>query len=132
IWYGVYDRTSRRLDFATAGHPPALLLGPDGSATRLGWPNPAIGIDDDSGYQAENVAVPRGSRLFLFSDGVFEVHGPDGRVGRLDDWLATLAATAPDGHDTDFATRTYQETLARVGQKTLADDFALAHFTFHD
>ena len=32
IWYGVYDRTSRKLSYASAGHPPAILL--DDAATR--------------------------------------------------------------------------------------------------
>jgi phosphoserine phosphatase RsbU/P len=45
IWYGVYDKGSRRLSWAGAGHPPALLFtGPDrGGASlrhRRGGPGP--------------------------------------------------------------------------------------------
>ncbi len=132
IWYGVYDRLGRRLDFATAGHPPALLIDPDQRATRLGEPNPAIGIDDDSTFQSESVKVPRGSRLFLFSDGVFEVHHVGGRVGRLDGFLERLAATAPARHDPGFPARTYHEALERESRERLADDFALLMLTFQE
>ena len=46
IWYGVYHRPARRLAYASAGHPAAILLrGPanekaDGRATARQWPRP--------------------------------------------------------------------------------------------
>ena len=43
LWYGVYQRSSRRLTYASAGHPPPLLLSPRCDAIRLSADNVLIG-----------------------------------------------------------------------------------------
>ncbi|HTN75166.1 MAG TPA: SpoIIE family protein phosphatase, partial [Pirellulaceae bacterium] len=36
IWYGVYDKRTHQLRYASGGHPPAILLDAAGNETRLG------------------------------------------------------------------------------------------------
>ena len=38
IWYGVYDSAIRKLSYASAGHPPAILLDGGRRLVRLGQP----------------------------------------------------------------------------------------------
>lgn len=75
IWYGVYSKKTCELRFAAGGHHPALLLGKDGSVQRLGSPGLMIGAVDDARYETESITVDPGGRLYLYSDGLFEVRG---------------------------------------------------------
>ena len=75
IWYGVYQHSTRTLRYATAGHHPALLVGPDGHQQRLGVPGLMIGVVPDNAYEGRSVTAEPGSRLYLFSDGLYEVRG---------------------------------------------------------
>ncbi|WP_167759206.1 SpoIIE family protein phosphatase [Blastococcus sp. TF02A_35] len=74
----------RRLNWASAGHPDPLLLLPDGRVEDLSAQvGPPLGIGW-SGQRADGVAaMPDGSTLVLFTDGLFERRGlplDDGRA----------------------------------------------------
>jgi phosphoserine phosphatase RsbU/P len=78
IWYGVYNRSTRELSYASAGHPPALLVSPatiHQSATLLPLRTPGmpIGMMPNAAYQWERCLVPPGGRLYIFSDGIYEI-----------------------------------------------------------
>jgi PAS domain S-box-containing protein len=75
IWYGVYNRNSRELRYAAAGHPPALLLSAKLSAASewLQAKGVVIGGTDQPTYNVESIIVPGGSTLLLYSDGLFEL-----------------------------------------------------------
>jgi sigma-B regulation protein RsbU (phosphoserine phosphatase) len=81
IWYGVYNQASRQLLFASAGHPPAVLIS-QASATapvavqHLRTPGLPIGMLSEASFTWQRCQVPPSSRLYVFSDGVYEV-GPD-------------------------------------------------------
>lgn len=102
IWYGVYNRTTRQLVYASAGHPPAVLLSPPvaraspqslsvsdnlGTLTQLRTPGMPIGMMPNSQYKWERCTVIDRSRLYIFSDGVYEVqpagdpHGAEAQLG---------------------------------------------------
>ncbi|MGD1897571.1 MAG: SpoIIE family protein phosphatase [Phormidesmis sp.] len=83
IWYGVYNRTNNQLSYASAGHPPALLITPQSRRQKLKKENIAleqlrtpgmpIGMMPDSIYQWQRCSVSRNSRLYIFSDGIYEI-----------------------------------------------------------
>jgi Stage II sporulation protein E (SpoIIE)/FHA domain len=125
IWYGVFDRLSRRLEYCSAGHHPAYLLGPGGNApTPLQTRNVLVGAAPDYGFRSATADVSPGSRLYLFSDGVFEIRSEDGSEGTLEDFLTQLGpeAAAPAA------------LLERARQRTAAgafeDDFTLLCLRF--
>ncbi|MEL6879503.1 MAG: SpoIIE family protein phosphatase [Cyanobacteria bacterium J06554_3] len=83
IWYGVYNRTTRQLSYASAGHPPAILLTPTHSSggrsrgislKKLRTPGMPIGMMPDSTYQRQTCSITYNSRLYVFSDGIYEIH----------------------------------------------------------
>jgi hypothetical protein len=100
IWYGVYDTSSRVLNFSSAGHHPAYLLPADNNSWAplpLLTSNPIAGLLANPRIAAAEVEVPAGSTLHLFSDGVFEVVDRNGRQLGLDDILPLLpCVTRPD------------------------------------
>ena len=97
----VYARLDRRPDgsalltWANAGHPPPLLLTPDGEARFLEeGASVMIGVpasqpaSEHARAQGEQV-LPPGSTLLMYTDGLVERRGRD-----LDEQLADLARTA--------------------------------------
>lgn len=80
IWYGVWQKSTGRLRFAAGGHPPALLVDRENKITSLGQPQMVIGVMPDVDYQAEEVLLTPGSRIYVFSDGIYELTKPDGKM----------------------------------------------------
>lgn len=96
IWYGVYNRISRQLVYASAGHPPAVLISQSPTSTakiqRLKTPGMPVGMFPDAPYVDNCCDVEALSTLYIFSDGVYEIHQPDGNIWGLDPFIDLLAA----------------------------------------
>jgi serine phosphatase RsbU (regulator of sigma subunit) len=72
----VYDGVTGNLRLALAGHPPPLLIRPDGAADILAAdPGPPVGMGLDHVYEDTRYAVPPGSLLVLYTDGMIEDRG---------------------------------------------------------
>jgi serine phosphatase RsbU (regulator of sigma subunit) len=96
--YGILDPGTGRLVYASAGHPPMLLVGPHGTTTWLteGRSPPFCAAVTGRRSEASTVMVP-GSVLIAYSDGLIERRNEDLRVGleRLEREAVRLA-----GHPT--------------------------------
>lgn len=71
-FYGVLDATNRTLAYSNAGHVPALLMNPDGTAhyeVRGGVP---LGMFRDTRYYEYFQTIEPGQVLVLYTDGVTE------------------------------------------------------------
>ncbi len=79
-WYGIYDRRSRCLTYASAGHPAAVLW-QEQQVTPLPGQGLAVGMFPEVTYQVYERVLPAGARLYLFSDGAYEI--PVGEGGKL-------------------------------------------------
>jgi PAS domain S-box-containing protein len=80
-------RGERRLRWSNAGHPPPLLVGPDGRARYLeSEPDLLIGLAPEVPRTEHSVPLEAGSTLLVFTDGLVERRGADLAVGL--DWLA--------------------------------------------
>ncbi|HEX8974956.1 MAG TPA: PP2C family protein-serine/threonine phosphatase, partial [Solirubrobacteraceae bacterium] len=77
----VYDRASSTMTYATAGHPPPIMLGP-GAHEPLSVASPAMGWGEPTGRRQTTVPFGEYARACFFSDGVTEVRVPDGLLGR--------------------------------------------------
>lgn len=106
VWYGVYDRNSHELSFASAGHPPAVLLRstPDHQTDQreLMTKNPAIGYFPGIPFAEDKVSLSLTNKLFVFSDGVYEFCGNDDRTMSAADFVSLLTETGRvDAFDSD-------------------------------
>jgi phosphoserine phosphatase RsbU/P len=93
IWYGVLHRPSRTLRYASAGHPPAVVLAAGRSPECLRTEAMPIGtVPPDAPFPLGSTTLPPAALLYLFSDGAYEITRPDGSMMRYDDFVALLAA----------------------------------------
>ncbi|WP_329024207.1 SpoIIE family protein phosphatase [Streptomyces sp. NBC_00690] len=79
--YAVYDPVSLRCSLASAGHPPPVVVYPDGTAEILDMPvGPPLGLGGLP-FETAEVTLPEGSILALYTDGLIEARGRDLDVG---------------------------------------------------
>jgi serine phosphatase RsbU (regulator of sigma subunit) len=85
------DPTSGVVSAASAGHPPARVLGADGTVTALAPSGLALGIEEGQRYEREETTLARGAALCLYTDGLAEARrdGEQYGVERLDESLVT-------------------------------------------
>ncbi|MCP4147408.1 MAG: SpoIIE family protein phosphatase [bacterium] len=127
-WYGVYSREDHKLKYSCAGHPPAVLLsGPDQknvSVKELRTPGLVTGAMAGVKYINDEVELDNYNRLFIFSDGVYEVEKEgEGRMWTLREWINLLIRYGCDPSlDLDFFLKYVQEL---GGTEQLEDDFSL-------
>jgi sigma-B regulation protein RsbU (phosphoserine phosphatase) len=94
LWYGVYDKRSAVLHYASAGHPPALLFTPDlhqgYTLQELKAPGLPIGLFDDVNYSTHSCPIEAGALLYLYSDGIYEVPTSEEVMWELEDFRRLL------------------------------------------
>lgn len=120
IFVALFDPADGCVRYASAGHPPAVLLGPDGSADLLREPlGPPLGLPDTCYDQGEQ-PFPAGSRLVVYTDGLIER-----RDGNLDVAMADLVRTASGPHDADLEGLCDRLVLEQLAGAELFDDATL-------
>jgi serine phosphatase RsbU (regulator of sigma subunit) len=126
MWYGVYDTAEGTIDYASAGHPPALLTGPDANLERLRTVGTALGILDAPSYSSATVRVQPGSRLYLYSDGVYEVTQENGKLWTLRQFQELVqAGRTPGLKEIDRIERGVRQVNTT---EDFEDDFSLVVF----
>ncbi|MFG2981616.1 SpoIIE family protein phosphatase [Streptomyces sp. NPDC048258] len=84
--YAVHDPASGGCVIARAGHPPPAIVGADGTITFLdGPPGTPLGTGGQD-FRTEEVRLPPGSLLVLYTDGLIEARDRD-----LDEGMDQLA-----------------------------------------
>ncbi len=128
IWYGVYRKGARELDYSSAGHPPALLCCESGARrSELRRPAPAIGCLDEAVYSQGTQPVPPGARLLVVSDGVYEIARADGKTGTWAEFAASFSDPEVLGLRPN---ERLQQALRAGGASGLEDDFSLLDLVF--
>ncbi|MHB8659062.1 MAG: ATP-binding SpoIIE family protein phosphatase [Solirubrobacteraceae bacterium] len=119
LLYTVIDRAGEVIEICSAGHPPALLIDPDGGVRYLasGRSTP-VGIGDADRHIGASEPFPDGSALIMYTDGLIERRGET-----LDCGLARLARAAGEGPADP--SRLIAEVLARLGSDERPDDVAV-------
>jgi phosphoserine phosphatase RsbU/P len=80
--YLVVDLESQTLHYANAGHPKPILLRRRGNEVNWlsnsdGISRPALGLFDDSLYATSHFPLLEEDVVMLFTDGIYDVDGPD-------------------------------------------------------
>jgi anti-sigma regulatory factor (Ser/Thr protein kinase) len=97
------DAARRRVQVASAGHPPGYVIGPDGTRTQLRGKGPPLGVSRAASWSTETVEIEDGSTLVLYTDGLIErrEEALDAGFARLERVMGELDADAPE----EFAER---------------------------
>ena len=86
VAYAILDPATGVLRYCVAGHPPPLLISPDGAATFL-WDGRSgpLGVASATDRVEASTTLEAGSKVVLYSDGLFERRGElvDVSLGRL-------------------------------------------------
>ena len=94
IWYGVYDTKQRQLIYASAGHPPGVLLSPLHKSSLdvqlLKTPGFPVGMFPDVEYTDTICQIAPDTSLYIFSDGIYELSQSDGTLWGLDNFIEQL------------------------------------------
>jgi sigma-B regulation protein RsbU (phosphoserine phosphatase) len=95
LFYGELDRSQLKLRWVNAGHDPAILFDTHtGQYDELKGKGMALGVFDGAGYiQSERDVLP-GQTLIIGTDGIWEMHNPEGKMfgkDRLKDIIRSQA-----------------------------------------
>lgn len=120
LWYGVWDEKTRILTHASAGSPPAVLIVEGGGAIELKAEGMVAGAESDAEYWKLEMQMPRKSRLFLFSDGIYEFLTKDGSILGLEAFVQLLERTAAEASS---GRTSIGEVLGKLAALSAVDHF---------
>jgi serine phosphatase RsbU (regulator of sigma subunit) len=120
-------RGSTRMRWSSAGHPPMLVLFPDGRVEVLTGERAdlLLGVDPGAVRRERTVDLPEGSTVLLYTDGLVEARGQDLDQGttQLRDLLAELGSLTLE--------ELCDELVARLRPEGAEDDVALVALRLH-
>lgn len=133
IWYGIYKKSARRIDYAGGGHPATLLrTGPtaaDSKVIMLESAGPMVGAIPDLEYAMASCPVDAFGALWLYSDGVFEIERADKTTWPYMEYVDYMgqASAQTEGSTMD---RLIEHTRVLGGSDEYKDDFSIVEFRF--
>jgi phosphoserine phosphatase RsbU/P len=130
IWYGVYEKSTRRLLYANGGHPPAVVIGGGGRETSqpvvLSQHGTIIGLFPDLDFKEQTSELPPFCRLYVFSDGIYEITRPDGTILTYEEFVQILSDS---GHDSAHVLDNTINAIRTVrGDDQFEDDVSIVEF----
>ncbi len=129
IWYFAYHVPSRQLRFCSAGHHPAYLVTPEAPEPAPLWlRGPAIGMLPVGKWTMGTADVPAGAKLFIFSDGAFEIVSSDGAQWGLEELREIIRQPGIAG--VAEPQRLYQAVRKAARPGPLDDDFSVLLVSF--
>ena len=132
MWYGVYNKSTRELTYASGGHPPAILLGgnttEDSKCTLLRTPGYVIGGMSEATYKKGGCLVGEHDRLYIFSDGVYEVQKSDGSMWRFQEFSDFISKVKAEGQS--ILDHLYRYACNLNQSDDFEDDFTIVEVSF--
>jgi len=133
IWYGVYQKSTRELAYASGGHPPALLLSDnttcESEAILLRTPNYVIGGMPEVTYEKRKHLVREHTKLYVFSDGVYELQKSDGSMWHFKEFADFMSKAKTEGQSTLDHLHRYAGNLKQ--SDNFEDDFTIVEVAFN-
>ncbi|MBF0301060.1 MAG: SpoIIE family protein phosphatase, partial [Oligoflexia bacterium] len=134
IWYGIFNKKENVLKYSSGGHPPAMLInGLDQSSAKiisLSTPGMMIGCAQDIKFQTESISLNRYNRLYVFSDGVYEINYSDGKgMMTLETFCEELARPVIAGERK--VKKMLEFAQKAQNSENFVDDFTLVEIMFH-
>jgi phosphoserine phosphatase RsbU/P len=131
IWYGVYDKQNHTLVYSSGGHPPAVLISNEDipKIKLLKTAGLPIGMMPDINYHEQVCEIDTSSRLYLFSDGVYEIPQEDENIWGFNALIDTFIRTSSDRSSRIDHILTCVKAAAN--NHPFEDDLSLLEVEFH-
>ncbi len=123
MWYAVYNVNTHILSYATAGHPPAVIIDASGNTKLLETQNIFIGADPDMEFVDQVMLIDSDSTIYVFSDGAYEIKQTNGEMLPINEFYKMLEASSH--HSKDAIENLYQKVVSIKGEEKLDDDFSM-------
>jgi sigma-B regulation protein RsbU (phosphoserine phosphatase) len=123
MWYGVYNKQTSELRYSSAGHPPALLLNNNIEKVQLMNDNFIVGGVPEFPFKSTVVKVEKPASLYIYSDGVYEIEKPDGKMWSLNEFIDFMADHANESGSE--IKELYDFVKELFGSEVLDDDFSM-------
>jgi len=133
IWYGVYNKQTRELKYSSGGHPPSILIHGknenEKETLELRNKNLAIGYLPGFEFKSGSVIVEKFNKLFLYSDGVFEVKKPDGEMMQAVEFVELVSKLPAEQNNVEVI----HDTIRKIkgDDEPFDDDFSILELTFN-
>jgi sigma-B regulation protein RsbU (phosphoserine phosphatase) len=124
IWAGVWDDKARTLTYASAGHPPPVLLRANGAIERMGNPSLPLGAWPRSAGHNLSTTLGEQDRLVLFSDGLYEAFNSEGDLWGTDRLVEACRRSLGEGLESALDL-IIGEVQAWQGAENFHDDVAI-------
>jgi len=124
IVFASLDLRCHLLSYAAAGHSGALLHRRSGEVCWMVQPNLPLGFDSSTTYVTATLPIAPGDRLYLLSDGLYEVPAAGGELWGQDRLETTIRALGRQPLETVIA-ETIAEAVRWQGHEQFPDDVAL-------
>ena len=128
IWYGVYRKSDRRIAWASAGHPPAIVVTPGTAPVQLKSSGAPIGALPGTRYPGSESSIPAGATRWIYSDGAYEVTRPAGGMMSLDEFVALVGRETTE--PADDIRRVLDAVRAEQDDPDFDDDISLLVLRF--
>lgn len=128
IWYGVYHIKGSKLVYSSAGHPPAILLShhrPKHLVNKLTTTGFPVGFFSDAKYINSSCKIHKSDVLYVFSDGVYEIHQDNASLWGFDAWVNLIKQNY--SHNLD---QILNALVVIQNQKYFDDDLSLLRIDF--
>lgn len=124
VFLGIFDPSSRRLSWVSAGHCPQILLRKDGTLDSLEASGLFIGAFEDPDLSCSETVIAPGDRMLLHTDGITEAARPDGEMFGFDQVVATLRKYA-GSEPSDALHLLHEDLKAYLEGEPVEDDLTL-------
>jgi sigma-B regulation protein RsbU (phosphoserine phosphatase) len=134
IWYGVYNKSARRIDYSGGGHPPALLFhGPSVQEVEteiLEAKGPMIGAVPDLEFKTSSTSLGKFAKLCIYSDGVFEIERVDKSMWPFNDFIEFRKQGPHDAENESKMDRLIAYDRQIQGREEFVDDCSIVELKF--
>ena len=124
---GIIDKARRTLTYSRAGHPIPIVIHRDGTVHHLNSTGTFAGVIEDVGFEEAVFQYQSGDRIYLFTDGIYEIRNEAEQYFGYDFFVKTL---------TEFNSLPLEQILPAVEERfsayTYGDDYTLIVIEIRD
>lgn len=123
MFLAIFSRTTGKMRYINCGHPPALLLNPNGSTQLLTSGDIPLGLFGTNIFNQQSTTLMPGGTLLLYTDGTTEARGDQDMFGeeRLIEFFEKEAKI----RNSESLARSVYLNCARFSKGKMNDDMAI-------